>query len=72
MVVDLHHSEIGEAVVRGMQETQTAAEQESRRGDDEGQNSAVNPERSVHAIGPQDNLTTQYRLVCFFQSKEIP
>src|SRR5215470_14236660 len=36
-VMDLYHSEIGEAVVCGMQEAQAMAEQESRRSDDEGQ-----------------------------------
>src|SRR5215467_16122468 len=37
-VVDLHHAEIREAVVCGMQKAQAATEQESGRGDDEGQN----------------------------------
>ena len=48
-VVDLHHSEIGEAVVCGMQKAQAAAKEESRRGNDEGQNSTVNPERQACA-----------------------
>ena len=47
--MDLHDSEIGEAVVRGMQEAQAAAKKESRRGDDEWQNGTVNPERQACA-----------------------
>src|SRR5215469_6823596 len=49
-VVDLHHSEIGEAVVCGMQESQAATEQESSGDDDEGQNCTMNAERQACAL----------------------
>ena len=47
--MDLRHSEIDEAVVCRMQKAQAAAEEESCRGDDEGQDGTVNPERQACA-----------------------